>query len=42
MDRSELLNGQGFVGALCIGLAGGLLPAVRAGRLPATEALRTG
>ena len=31
---------QGFVWALSIGLAGGLLPAVRAARLPVTEALR--
>ena len=37
----ELLA-QGFVWALCIGLAGGLLPAVRAARLPVTEALRAG
>jgi putative ABC transport system permease protein len=36
------LLAQGFVWALCIGLAGGLLPAVRAARLPVTEALRTG
>ena len=33
---------QGFVWALAIGLAGGLLPAVRAAHLPVTEALRTG
>jgi putative ABC transport system permease protein len=33
---------QGFVWALAIGLAGGFLPAVRAARLPVTEALRTG
>jgi putative ABC transport system permease protein len=32
---------QGFVWALIIGTAGGLLPAVRAARLPVTEALRT-
>jgi putative ABC transport system permease protein len=37
----ELLA-RGLVWALCIGLAGGLLPAVRAARLPVTEALRTG
>ena len=36
------LLAQGFVWALAIGLAGGLLPAVRAARLPVTEALRTG
>jgi putative ABC transport system permease protein len=36
------LLGQGFVWALLIGLAGGLLPAARAARLPVTEALRTG
>ncbi len=36
------LLGQGFAWALVIGLAGGLLPAVRAARLPVTEALRTG
>ena len=33
---------RGFVWALAIGLAGGLLPAVRAARLPVTDALRTG
>ena len=33
---------QGFVWALAIGLAGGLLPAVRAARLPVTAALRAG
>ena len=33
---------QGLVWALAIGLPGGLLPAVRAARLPVTEALRTG
>jgi putative ABC transport system permease protein len=33
---------QGFVWALAIGLAGGLLPAVRAAHLPVTDALRTG
>jgi putative ABC transport system permease protein len=33
---------QGIAWALAIGLAGGLLPAVRAVRLPVTEALRTG
>jgi putative ABC transport system permease protein len=32
---------KGFGWALVIGLAGGLLPAVRAARLPVTEALRT-
>ena len=36
------LLGQGLVWALSIGLAGGLLPAVRAARLPVTEALRIG
>jgi putative ABC transport system permease protein len=36
------LLAQGFVWALGIGLLGGLLPAARAARLPATEALRTG
>src|SRR5207342_1896128 len=36
------LLAQGFVWALLIGLAGGLLPAVRAARLPVTEALRAG
>jgi putative ABC transport system permease protein len=35
------LLAQGFVWALLIGLAGGLLPAVRAARLPVTVALRT-
>ncbi len=33
---------KGLVWALVIGLAGGLLPAIRAARLPVTEALRTG
>jgi putative ABC transport system permease protein len=33
---------QGIAWALAIGLLGGLLPAVRAVRLPVTEALRTG
>jgi putative ABC transport system permease protein len=32
---------RGLVWALAIGLAGGLLPAVRASRIPVTEALRT-
>ena len=36
------LLAQGFVWALGIGLCGGLLPAVRAARLPVTDALRTG
>ena len=36
------LVARGLVWALCIGLAGGLLPAVRAARVPVTEALRTG
>ena len=36
------LLAQGFVWALGIGLAGGLLPAARAARLPVTEALRAG
>ena len=31
---------QGIVWALTIGLIGGLFPAIRAGRLPVTEALR--
>ena len=33
---------KGLVWSLVIGLAGGLLPALRAARLPVTEALRTG
>src|ERR1700704_1543077 len=33
---------RGLTWALVIGLAGGLLPAVRAARIPVTEALRTG
>jgi putative ABC transport system permease protein len=37
----ELLA-RGLVWALAIGLCGGLLPAVRAARLPVTEALRAG
>jgi putative ABC transport system permease protein len=37
----ELLA-QGLVWSLVIGLAGGLLPAIRAARLPVTTALRTG
>ena len=32
---------RGLVWALVIGAAGGLLPAVRAARVPVTEALRT-
>ena len=32
---------RGLTWALVIGLAGGLLPAVRAARIPVTEALRT-
>jgi putative ABC transport system permease protein len=36
------LLAQGFVWALGIGLLGGLLPAVRAARLPVTVALRAG
>jgi putative ABC transport system permease protein len=36
------LLAQGLVWALVIGLSGGLLPAVRAARLPVTEALRAG
>jgi putative ABC transport system permease protein len=32
---------RGLLGALAIGLAGGLLPAIRAARLPVTVALRT-
>jgi putative ABC transport system permease protein len=35
------LLARGLVWAIVIGLAGGLLPAVRAARLPVTEALRT-
>jgi putative ABC transport system permease protein len=35
------LLAQGFVWALLIGAAGGLLPAIRAARLPVTVALRT-
>lgn len=31
---------QGFIVALVIGLIGGLLPAVRAARLPVAQALR--
>jgi putative ABC transport system permease protein len=33
---------RGFVWAVVIGIAGGLLPAIRAARLPVTVALRTG
>ena len=33
---------RGLVWALVIGAAGGLLPAIRAARLPVTVALRTG
>ena len=33
---------QGLVWALVIGMAGGLLPAIRAARIPVTTALRTG
>ncbi len=36
------LLAQGLVWALVIGMAGGLLPAIRAARLPVTAALRTG
>ena len=36
------LLAQGLTWALVIGMAGGLLPAIRAARLPVTEALRTG
>ena len=36
------LLAQGFAWALAIGVAGGLLPAVRAARLPVTAALRAG
>jgi putative ABC transport system permease protein len=36
------LLARGLVWALAIGLCGGLLPAVRAARLPVTEALRAG
>jgi putative ABC transport system permease protein len=35
------LLARGLVWALVIGAAGGLLPAVRAARIPVTEALRT-
>jgi putative ABC transport system permease protein len=40
VTRALLL--QGLVWALLIGAAGGLLPAIRAARLPVTTALRTG
>jgi putative ABC transport system permease protein len=40
VTRALLL--QGVAWALVIGLAGGLLPAIRAARLPVTTALRTG
>jgi len=36
------LLARGLTWALVIGMAGGLLPAIRAARLPVTEALRTG
>jgi putative ABC transport system permease protein len=36
------LLAQGMAWALAIGMAGGLLPAIRAARLPVTAALRTG
>jgi putative ABC transport system permease protein len=39
---TSALLGRGLVWALAIGVAGGLLPAVRAARLPVTVALRTG
>ncbi|HEU4370640.1 MAG TPA: ABC transporter permease, partial [Methylomirabilota bacterium] len=39
---TRALLAQGFVWALVIGAAGGLLPAIRAARLPVTAALRTG
>ncbi|HEX9821399.1 MAG TPA: ABC transporter permease [Methylomirabilota bacterium] len=39
---TRALLAQGLVWALVIGAAGGLLPAVRAARLPVTDALRTG
>jgi putative ABC transport system permease protein len=35
------LLAQGLVWALIIGMAGGLLPAIQAARLPVTVALRT-
>lgn len=34
------LVAQGLLGALAIGFVGGLLPALRAARIPVTEALR--
>ena len=37
---AEALVAQGFLWALMIGLLGGLLPALRAARLPVTAALR--
>jgi putative ABC transport system permease protein len=39
---TRALLAQGLVWALVIGAAGGLLPAIRAARLPVTDALRTG
>ena len=39
VTRGLLVRGLGW--ALLIGLAGGLLPAIRAARLPVTVALRT-
>ena len=36
------LLAQGLTWALVIGMLGGLLPVIRAARLPVTEALRTG
>jgi len=35
------LLARGLVWAIVLGLAGGLLPAIRAARMPVTEALRT-
>ncbi len=40
VTRARLAQGLGW--ALGIGLTGGLLPAIRAARLPVTSALRTG
>ena len=42
LPRHPGLLAQGLAWALAIGLAGGLLPAIRAARLPVTEALRAG
>ena len=39
-DVTQQLLAQGIVGAMTIGLIGGLLPAIRAARLPIAAALR--